>query len=418
MEFAARYQDGLVATVRDAHCVIDLAAEPVALVVLDSTTRDIIDRWPAEDVYLLHTRALELRMGNRRKPSGARVAIMGLANMQAALGVLPALRTDQRSDLWRQLRTIVLATAALAAVIVAYVLGVPLIADRLVGFVPPSWETRIGDTAGRQMEATLTNGGSFKVCDADPGSIANVAIARFVTTTFDGLDSPFTPTVTVVRSDMPNAFSLPGGRTYFLSAMLDATRTQDEFEGVLAHELGHVYYRHGMHTLIATSATGLLVGFVLGDMTGLSVAGAFGSALIDNRFSRIDEAQADTFAGRTATKLGFDIRGLGDLLDRVAGDNAFSRAFALFSNHPLTDERRRALQAMAPAPGTPSGKPFFTDAEWTAIRAMCPPVQMPTPTAGPAVTDASSLPSSPASPAEASTGASSSSFTDPSASSP
>jgi len=390
MEFAARYQDGLVATVRDAHCVIDLAAEPVALVVLDSTTRDIIDRWPAQDVYLLHTRALELRMGNRRKPSGARVAISGLADMQAALSVLPALRSDQRSDLWRQLRTIVLATAALASVIVAYVFGVPLIADRLVGFVPPSWEARIGETAGRQMEATLTGGANFQACDPDQTSTANRAIARFVTATFDGLDSPFTPTVSVVRSDVPNAFSLPGGRTYFLSAMLEATHTQDEFEGVLAHELGHVYYRHGMHTLIATSATGLLVGFVLGDMTGLSVAAAFGSALIDNRFSRVDEAQADAFAARAATKLGFDIRGLGNLLDRVAGDNAFSRAFALFSNHPLTDERRRALEAMAPAPGSQSNTPFFTDAEWAAIHSMCPPVAMPTPTAGPVTTDAPS----------------------------
>jgi Zn-dependent protease with chaperone function len=373
MEFAARYQDGLVANVRDTHCVIDLAAEPVSLVVLDGASRDIIDRWPAEDVYLLHTRALELRMGNRLKPSGARLAVSGLADMQAALSVLPALRRDQRSDFWRQLRLIVVATAALASVVVAYLFGIPLLAERLVGFVPPNWEARIGDTAGRQMEATLTGGKTFEVCDPDPSSPANTAIARFVTATFDGLGSPFTPSVAVVRSDVPNAFSLPGGHTYFLSAMLDATRNQDEFEGVLAHELGHVYYRHGLHTLLATSATGLLVGFVLGDMTGLSVAGALGAALIDNRFSRVDEAQADAFAARTASKLGFNIRALADLLDRVAGDTAFSRAFALFSNHPLTDERRRALEALAPSTNAPPDTPFFTSAEWTAIRSMCPP---------------------------------------------
>jgi Zn-dependent protease with chaperone function len=392
MEFAARYQDGLVANVRASHCVIDLAAEPVALVVLDNDSRDIIDRWPAEDVYLLHTRALELRIGNRLKPSGARLAVSGLADMQAALSVLPALRRDQRTDLWRQLRLIVLATAALASLIVAYLYGVPLLAERLVGFVPPNWEARIGDTAGRQIEATLTGGKTFELCDANPSSPANVAIARFVTATFDGLGSPFTPSVAVVRSDVPNAFSLPGGRTYFLSALLGATQNQDEFEGVLAHELGHIYYRHGLHTLLATSATGLLVGFVLGDMTGLSVAGALGSALIDNRFSRADEAQADAFAARTAGKVGFNIRALADLLDRVAGDTKFSRAFALFSNHPLTDERRRALEALSPAPGTPAATPFFSDAEWTAIHAMCP---APTPIAGPAPSSAEPGPSLP-----------------------
>lgn len=375
MEFAARYQDGLIADVRDAHCVIDLAAEPVALVVLDRSSRDVLDRWPADEVYLLHTRPLELRIGNRGKPAGARLAVTGIDDMGRALGVLPGLRSDQRADLWRQVSTIILATAALASVIFAYIFGIPLIADRLVGVIPPEWEARIGDSAAVQIERSITKGAGFAVCDPDPDSAANTAIARFVEAVFAPLGSAFHPTVTVVRSSVPNAFALPGGRTYYLSAMLDATQTPDEFAGVLAHEFGHVYYRHGMRSLIASSATGLLVGFVLGDMTGLSIAGAVGSALIDNRFSRQDEAQADQFAAETAHRLGFGIRGLGDLLERVAADDDFSRAFALFSNHPLTAERRRALEALGNF--DPAGTPFFTDAEWAAIKAMCPVQPLP-----------------------------------------
>ena len=63
-----------------------------------------------------------------------------------------------------------------------------------------------------------------------------------------------------------------------------------------------------------------------------------------------------------------------DLLERVAKDDEFSRALALFSNHPLTDERRAALEALDT--GAPA-KPFFTDAEWSAIRDMCPPPPPP-----------------------------------------
>ena len=48
MEFAARYQDGAVAEVRDVICIIDLASDPVMLAILDAGTREIIDRWPAE----------------------------------------------------------------------------------------------------------------------------------------------------------------------------------------------------------------------------------------------------------------------------------------------------------------------------------------------------------------------------------
>lgn len=372
MEFAARYQNGTVADLRDVICVVDLAAVPVMLVVLDSDTRDIVDSWLAEACYLLHSRAMELRVANRGKPSGARIVITGIADMRAALSLLPGLAKHQRRDVWKQARILGLATVALGSIIFAYLVGVPLISVQLVELAPPAWEIRIGDTAAAQFEARLTGGKGPVACDPDPNSVANRAIARFTAAAFDGLNSPFAPTVTVVRSDIANAFALPGGRTYYLSALIDATQTPDEFAGVLAHELGHVYHRHGMQTLIATSTTGLLVGFVLGDMTGLSVAGAFGSALIDNRFSREDETQADRFAGQAAHRLGFSPRGLVDLLDRVAKDDEFSRALALFSNHPLTDERRAALEVLdIPAADR---TPVFTATEWAAIKVMCPPL--------------------------------------------
>ncbi len=376
MEFSARWQDGLVAEIRPVRCIIDLAAEPVMLAILDPVTNAELDRWPAADVYLLHTRAMELRIGNRQRQSGARLAVTGIADMKAALGVLPALAKHQHRDFNAQLRTIVLATMALAAVIVAYVYGVPLLADRLVPLVPPAWEIKIGDTAAAQVEHQLNGDKGWQVCDPDPNSPANVAIAHFVDKVFEGTGSPFHPVVTVVRSEIPNAFALPGGRAYYFSALLQASRSPDEFAGVLAHELGHVYHRHGMQTLISSSATGLLVGFVLGDMTGLSVAGAIGSQLIDNRFSRRAEAEADQFAGETANRLGFSPKGLVDLLERVAQDDDFSRALALFSNHPLTAERRAALEAIEAASTGPK-TPAFTDAEWAAIRDMCPPPPLP-----------------------------------------
>jgi Zn-dependent protease with chaperone function len=375
MEFLARYQNGLVAETRDVICIIDLASDPVMLAIVDATSREIIDRWPAEECYLLHSRMMELRIANRQRPAGARLASTGIANMKAALDVLPKLAQGQRADWWKQARIITLATAALVSVIVAYLYGIPLLADRLVTFFPPEWEVKIGATADAQIEASLTEGKGYSICDTNTNSVANKAIARFAETAFAGLNSPFHPTVTVIRSDVPNAFALPGATTYYLSSLIQASRTPDEFAGVLAHELGHVYHRHGMQTLIATSTTGLLVGFVLGDLTGLSVAGAIGASLIDNRFSRQAEEQADAFAGKTAQRLGFSPAGLVDLLDRVAKDDAFSRALALFASHPLTAERRKALEALDTSePGT---KPAFTAEEWQAIRDLCKPPPPP-----------------------------------------
>lgn len=375
MEFLARYQDGLVAALRDVICVVDLAALPVTLVILDAKTRAAIDTWSAVDVRARDGAPRELRFGVLGKPGGARLVVKGVDDIGRALRLLPALGRNQRQDALRQFRILGLSTLALVSVILSYIYGVPLLAGQLVGLVPPAWERQLGNSAATQIEAALTGGEGFVVCEPDRSTPANRAIARFVTDTFAGLNSPFTPEVTVVQSAIPNAFALPGGRAYYLSALLDAAETPDEFAGVLAHELGHVYYRHAMESLISTSATGLLVGFVLGDMTGLSVAGAVGSALIDTRFSRNAERQADAFSAATAHRLGYSASALVDLLDRVAKDDAYSRALALFSSHPLTDDRRKALEAFDVPIANP--RPAFTFAEWTAIKAMCPPLPKP-----------------------------------------
>lgn len=371
MEFFARYQDGITAEIRDVVCVIDLAALPVALVILDPATRVGIAVWVAGDTYALNARAGELRIGSVSQTPGARLSVQGLDNMRRARSLLPSLRTRQKQDGRRQFGLVGGASAALFLLIFGYIFGVPLLAGQLVHLVPPEWEMRLGETAQAQIESILGEDGYFDDCDSDPSSPGNVAIARFVDAAWEGHNSPFKPDVRVVYSEIPNAYALPGGQAYYFYSLLHESDDPDEFAGVLAHELGHVFHRHGMQTLIATSATGLLVGFVFGDMSGTSVAGAVGSALIDTRFSRDAEQQADQFAGETARRLGYRATALVNLIDRVSGDSAFTQALALLSSHPMNDDRRKLLEAYD-IPRS-EAKPAFTNAEWRAIKAMCAP---------------------------------------------
>lgn len=369
MELTARYSDGVVADVQDVICRIEATASGAALVVRDLATRTDLARWPAADVYPVHGRRSELRIGLSPRTPGARLVIAGQAEMQRARAMLPALAVKHRLETGKQLRLAGIATLALVSMIVVYVYGVPLLAGRIVGFVPPAWEASLGDTVAAQMESALREQGGFEICDANPNSLANRAIARFATAATEGSGSPFGVGVTVVKTAIPNAFALPGGRVYYFSALLDNTNGPDEFAGVLAHEIGHVVHRHGMEQLIATAGTGALIGFILGDMTGISVAAGLGSALIDSRFSRDHERQADQYSASVATRLAFKPQGLADLLDRVAGDDDFTKALALLSTHPLTAERRQAMDALAIDQSGLS--PPFTAEEWQAIRTMC-----------------------------------------------
>jgi Zn-dependent protease with chaperone function len=370
MAIAARYYDGAVAEVWPVGLDYEAVGNVGTLVIRDARTQGELARWPAADLFAVHGRADELRLGASSQAAGARVVVGGAEDIARIHATIPVLGEKRRLDTWVQIRIAATATVALAAVIVAYLFGVPVIASRIVGVLPPAWEKNLGDTAAAQMEASLAEGTDFRICDTDPNSLANKAIARFGAQALEGTGSPFTLDIKVVKSDIPNAFALPGGKVYFFSALLDRAARQDEFAGVLAHEVGHVVYHHGMEQLISTAGTGALIGFILGDMTGFSVAASLGATIIDTRFSRDAERQADDFAAHVAQRLGFKPDGVADLLLRVGEDDDFSRALALFSTHPLTEDRKTALEALTLA-NTLETSPPFTDAEWLAIKTMC-----------------------------------------------
>ena len=367
MELAARYYDGQVAEPRDVVFRIEGTREGGTIVIADAAGLEL-GRWSADAVYPVHARRDELRIASPAHP-GARLVVSGTDAMARARLLLPALAHKHHLERGKQVRIAVISTLALVSVVLAYVYGVPLLASRLVAFVPADWERSLGDTVAEQIEASLSETSGFTVCDPDPESLANRAISRFARAAMEGSGSPFAPEITVIKSDLPNAFALPGGRSYYFSALLERTETADEFAGVLAHELGHVVHRHGMEQLISTAGTGALIGFILGDMTGASVAAGLGATLIDSRFSREAERQADRYSASVARRLAFKPAGLADLLDRVSEDDDFSRALAWLSTHPLTGERRQALEALSVEPD--GLEPPFSAAEWEAIKTMC-----------------------------------------------
>lgn len=370
MSIPARYHDGKVSKVYDAHLRYERLGDFGTLVVLDANSGVILARWPSHELYLVPARRDEIRLGANDASNGARVVVQGQEHIGRIRATLPVLTQRQRAEQGRQIRLAALSSLALAAVIAAYILGVPLLASRLVQLVPPGWEEGIGQTVTSQIEASLGGENGLALCDPDPQSTANRAISRFAEAALSKTNSPFMPEVRVVRSDIPNAFAVPGGRVYFFSALLNAARTQDEFAGVLAHELGHVAHRHGMEQLVSTAGTGLLVGFILGDMTGISVAAGLGATIIDARFSREAEHEADRFSVRVAQDFDFQPWALANLIARVAQVTSADRALALFNTHPLTDDRLAALTRLGQDRPQGLEKPF-TDAEWDAIRTMC-----------------------------------------------
>ncbi|HHS82265.1 MAG TPA: M48 family metallopeptidase [Devosia sp.] len=343
--------------------------------IFDSTGSRRMDRWDIADMFSVPSARGELRLGMSGRPAGARLVVSDPEAARRMRERLPVLAMHRRRKRRRAARNILVLSLALFALIAAYILGVPLIAGRIVNFVPPQTEIRLGETIVAQMQQALAENGGLVACDTNPDSLANRSVSRFASQALALSDSPFPVSIQVVRNTIPNAFALPGGRAFYFSALLDQTRSPDEFAGVMAHEIGHVVHRHGMRKLISNAGTGLLVGIVLGDITGLSVGAVLGTVLINSGFSRDAEREADQYAIAVARQLGFHPAALADLLDRIGRDDAEAVKFALLSSHPLNAERRALLEAGGTA-GNGSGDetsqpPVFSAAEWQAIRRMC-----------------------------------------------
>ena len=365
------FLDGEWARSRKATAHLTGSPENGTWTIIDMATGAHLAHWPAEEIVRKPARKGVMRLSTTSAPLGARLVLFKDEDIAEALRLMPALGRQKRRQRGRQAGLLAGSTALLAGVVAAYVWGIPLAAGPIAAIMPAEWETELGRTVATQIEQALGDGTPMQACDADPQSPANLAIASFVQRALDGRAPPFPIEVMVGRSDLPNAFAIPGGRIYYTSALLDASESGDELAGVLAHEIGHVMHRHAMQSIVTAAGTGLIIGFILGDMTGLSVAGGLGTMIIDAHNSREAETEADVFAAEAAKRLGYDPTALGTLLRRVAEDDSDAAVFALLSSHPLTAERDqnlKRLSADAPVTGT-----AFSDLEWEAVKEMCRP---------------------------------------------
>ncbi|VAW22317.1 hypothetical protein MNBD_ALPHA11-438, partial [hydrothermal vent metagenome] len=388
MEFEALYYDGVVARAQNVLVKIEqldakytdpkspeFLVENSAAIAINKLDLERggrgheIAHWRANHVFSISSARTELRLGVNNRLAGERLVFSG-SQINQIHHLLPGLKIKRRKNRGRQMRFVGLASGALVSLVAAYIYGIPLMANRIVGLIPAQTEVDFGLTIVGQMSDAFAEQGGIPLCDEDANSVANLAIARFVDQALQGVDTPFAVDIDVVANPIPNAFALPGGQAYYFSGLLQKTQNSDEFSAVLAHEIGHVVARHGMQKMISSAGTGLLVGFVLGDITGLSVAGGLGSILINNSFSREAEREADAFAAQVSTRINFNPAAMVNLLDRVALDDEFAKAMALFGTHPLNSQRREALAQSGRQIST--GDAPFSSQEWLAIKSMCP----------------------------------------------
>ncbi len=175
---------------------------------------------------------------------------------------------------------------------------------------------------------------------------------RIAAQTSDG-DHQFT--FFVVKDSRINAFALPGGYIGVHTGLLEATRSEDELAGVLAHEVAHVTQRHIARAIHASSrqsilSTAMMLGaLVLGAAggSGEAVQGAMaisqGTAMQQQiNFTRSNEYEADRIGIGALADAGFDPNGMAsffEVMSRQTPGSPDSRMPEFLMTHPVSTAR-------------------------------------------------------------------------------
>lgn len=118
--------------------------------------------------------------------------------------------------------------------------------------------------------------------------------------------------VNLIGSKQINAFCMPGGKIAFYTGILDQLKlNDDEVAMIMGHEMAHALREHARERMGKSAATNIGASLLsqllgLGDL-GQTVAG-LGVELLNLRFGREDESEADLVGMELGARAGFDPR--------------------------------------------------------------------------------------------------------------
>ncbi len=181
---------------------------------------------------------------------------------------------------------------------------------------------------------------------ASPDSVYGQRLATIASNLGDQIDGvPVDYQVYLI--DEPNAWAMANGCVRVYSGLMDMM-TDNEVEGVLGHELGHVALGHSKTTMqtayAASAARGALASSSNATVASLSDSqlGDLGEKFINAQFSQSQETAADNFSFDLLGERGVSREGLVTAFEKLASLDGGEGS--ILSSHPGSSDRAENMR--------------------------------------------------------------------------
>jgi Zn-dependent protease with chaperone function len=250
-----------------------------------------------------------------------------------------------------------LAVGLLGAVVLFVWLGSDWLVELAVSRIPVEWEQKLGESAYRDFLAQQ------EVLKEGPAVGAVNEMTQRLTSQI--ADSPYKFEITVVKSDVVNAFALPGGYIVVFTGLMKKAESGEEVAGVLSHELNHVLQRHGLDRIVKTLGLMAVVTILVGDPQGLAgLIKQFGLELMTLKFGRAQETEADLTGLQLLQRAKIDPTGMIRFFERLSDKDEGRMEW--LSTHPMSTARAERLRAELASLPKRTPEPFTFD--WKKVQ--------------------------------------------------
>ncbi len=363
---AGIFFDGLTSA---RHIVrVELTADGV--VVRDAQERDMLARWPYDQLDHLAAPEGVLRVGSAVGSTLARLEVRDPALIAAIDDASVPVDRSGASERRGRMKVVVWSLIATASLLLGAVYGVPALAGKIAPFVPLRAERWLGEAVDAQARKMLdkgNTGGPFECGGGNGETDGRAALAKLMSRLEGAAALSIPLDAKVVRRGEANAVALPGGRIYVFDGLIDKSDSPDELAGVIAHEIGHVAHRDGTRAILQSAGLSFLFGMLLGDFVGGGAVVIGARAVLQSSYSREVEGAADRYGVDLMIRAGGDPHAFGIILDRIAG--AIHPDTQILSDHPDTKARVAVIETLAAAASAP--RSLLEPEEWRALKRIC-----------------------------------------------